>query len=407
MAKDIKIFYSWQSDDVAARKMIHKAIDNVLKDLSKDNPRLKLVTDSRDGKGSEDITEQILLSIRESKLFIGDLTPVVGIDVEKEVKDHPQKRTKLQPNSNVMFEYGYAAGKIGIEHCKQIIGLHPEKGERIEDIPFDIKQRSSILFTVITEPGEEVTNETKKLTGSIKRWLKERLYDILLEESIDEQPVAKVTFGDGSDDITLHPRFEKVFFINPATEIKRPDLPTESASSLAAFTGINAAIAKMSRFNIAPTVKFSVVEKSTNESYCPLRFELVNEGIKTIDDIQVILELPATEGITFRESNVENKGVFITALPSAKQYWISDDGKRLTYKRRTLNPNMRSEVADCWIELPTEEAEIQICCTISSRDNMPVSNTLKLHSQPTYDDKYERSESKAGQTEIRTIIRDE
>ncbi len=407
MAKDIKIFYSWQSDDVVARKMIRTAIDNAMNDLGKNNPRLKLVTDSRDGKGSEDITEQILLSIRESKLFIGDLTPVVDIDVEKEIKNHTQKRTKLQPNSNVMFEYGYAAGKIGIEHCKQIIGLHPERGEQIEDMPFDIKQRSSILFTVITESGEDATNETKKLTGSIKKWIKEHLYDIMLEENIDKQPTAKVTFEDGSEDITLHPRFEQVFFINPETEITRP-VPTEPTLSMAAaYTGLDTAIAKMSEINTVHPVTVSIITKSTNESYCPLRFELINDGIKTIDNIQVLLELPANEEVTFKESNVKSNSILSTRLLSAKPYRISDDGKRLTYKRQTLNPDMRSEVADCWIELPATDAEIQICYTISSRDNLPVSNTLSLHSRPTYDYTYEHSASRAGQTEIRKIIRDE
>ncbi len=407
MTKNIKIFYSWQSDDAVARKMIRKAIDNALKDLSKGNAQLKLITDSRDGKGSEDITAQILLSIRESRLFIGDLTPITAIDVEKEIKNHTQKRTKLQPNSNVMFEYGYAAGKIGIEHCKQIIGLHPERGEQIEDMPFDIKQRSSILFTVLTEPEKDVYDETKRLSDSIKRWLKESLYDIMLEENTADKPAATVTFEDGSNDIELLPRYEKVYFINPITEKESPVHMPKSPLSIAAYTGINAAIAKMSLINTVKPVKISIVKKRTNESYCSLRFNLANEGNKTIDDIQVVLELPATEDVTFKESNVEEIGIFNSSLLTSKQYWISDDGKRLTYRRQTLNPGMCSEVADCWMELPKEDAEIQIHWTVSSRDNLPVSSILNIHSHPNYDIICEQSESRARQTEIRKIVREE
>lgn len=111
----IKLFYSWQSDDKIVRKTIQKAIDKTIKKLNKKGEIFELITDSREGKGSEQISERILQSICDSELFIGDLSPVTSMEAEN-------NRVKLIPNANVMFEYGFAVGKIGIEHCKQIVG---------------------------------------------------------------------------------------------------------------------------------------------------------------------------------------------------------------------------------------------------------------------------------------------
>ena len=48
----IKLFYSWQSDNKIARKTIEKTI----KKLNKSDKIFELITDSREGKGSEQIS---------------------------------------------------------------------------------------------------------------------------------------------------------------------------------------------------------------------------------------------------------------------------------------------------------------------------------------------------------------
>ena len=52
----IKLFYSWQSDNKIARKTIQKAIEKAIKKLNKSDKIFELITDSREGKGSEQIS---------------------------------------------------------------------------------------------------------------------------------------------------------------------------------------------------------------------------------------------------------------------------------------------------------------------------------------------------------------
>lgn len=119
-------------------------------------------------------------------------------------------RVKLIPNANVMFEYGFAAGIIGIGHCKQIVGLHSDIGEKMEDMPFDVNQRSSIIFTIKDEDDEERRKEIERLEKCIGKWLNDRLEDLIVER--DEQPDGKaiVVFENGDNEIELHPHFEQI-----------------------------------------------------------------------------------------------------------------------------------------------------------------------------------------------------
>lgn len=52
----IKLFYSWQRDNKIARKTIQKAIEKTIKKLNKSDKIFELITDSREGKGSEQIS---------------------------------------------------------------------------------------------------------------------------------------------------------------------------------------------------------------------------------------------------------------------------------------------------------------------------------------------------------------
>lgn len=396
----IKLFYSWQSDNKIARKTIQKAIDKTIKKLNKSDKIFEVITDSRQGKGSEQISERILQSICESELFIGDLSPVTSMEVENH-------RVKLIPNANVMFEYGFAAGIIGIEHCKQIVGLHSDIGEKMEDMPFDVNQRSSIIFTIKDEDDEERRKEIERLENCIGKWLNDRLEDLIIERNKQPDGKAIVVFENGDNEIELYPHFEQINYFasySNRQNINSPSLPT--ASVLASITGINSAIANFSNIGrltqmVRPS-DISVVNKRVHDSYEPICLILMNNGAKTMDDVFVELELPTNHEIFFKEGNEEKVCI---SLIEAKGYWISNDCKKITYKCNTLNPGMVAEVVNCWLELPKECLTIPITWSISSRDSLPVSGTLIIHNQPTYDMKYMESDTKDGQSEVREIIR--
>ena len=398
----IKLFYSWQSDNKIARKTIQKAIEKTIKKLNKSDKIFEVITDSREGKGSEQISERILQSICESDLFIGDISPVTSMEAENH-------RVKLIPNANVMFEYGFAAGKIGIEHCKQIVGLQSDIGEKMEDMPFDVNQRSSIIFTIKDEDNEERRKEIERLENCIEKWLNERLEDIITERGKQPDSKAIVAFENGENEIELHPHFEQIKYFSSyhnRQNINPPSLPT--ASVLASITGVNSAIANFSNIDritqMVRPLNISVVNKRVHDSYEPINLILINNGAKTMDDVFVKLELSTDHEVFFKESNEEKVCI---SLIESKGYWISNDCKKITYKCNTLNPGMVAKVVNAWLELPKECLTIPITWSISSRDSLPVSGTLIIHNQPTYDIKYMESDTKDGQSEVREIIRTE
>lgn len=123
-----KIFYSWQSDDETSKKLLDNAI-KIIKDKRKDF----IITEAtKDESGSPNISNKIIEKIEEADVFIGDIS-IIGT-IEK----------KYYPNSNVLYELGYATKVLGEENCIMFFNISKYK---IEDLPFDIKQRRTSIIT--------------------------------------------------------------------------------------------------------------------------------------------------------------------------------------------------------------------------------------------------------------------
>ncbi len=156
-----RIFYSWQSDILAAacRSIIEDAIVSAISQLKSNDATLELCID-RDTlgvAGSPDIGETILSKIEGAHAFISDVT-IVG-----KVAGRPML------NPNVLFELGYAVKTLGWERIVlvQNITFGPPT-----DLPFDIRQRRVVTFesAETVQPGERA-NERKRLASSLERCL--------------------------------------------------------------------------------------------------------------------------------------------------------------------------------------------------------------------------------------------
>jgi hypothetical protein len=145
MAKQLTVFYSWQSDTPAERNrlFIENAIQESLSRLKSDaelekalrDTSIELDRDIKNVAGSPPITDTILKKIEGCAVFIADLT-FVGRSMEGLPSAGGESR--LFPNPNVLIEYGYSLRSHS--HSK-IIGVmntaygKPDK----ESLPFDLR----------------------------------------------------------------------------------------------------------------------------------------------------------------------------------------------------------------------------------------------------------------------------
>ena len=123
------VFYSWQSDRLqnVNRTFIEDCISKAIKRINNELPyHLYLDKDTRNTPGSPNIPEIICQKIDNSFCFIADVTPVL------------YKNGESLPNSNVMFETGYAISSLSDKRVVLISNAHYGK---VESLPFDVKIR--------------------------------------------------------------------------------------------------------------------------------------------------------------------------------------------------------------------------------------------------------------------------
>lgn len=149
------IFYSWQNDldHKTHRNFIEKCIQKALKSVKKE---AHVVVDyDRDTKGlngSPDITTTIFDKIEKSVLFICDVSII-----------NSESNHKKSPNPNVLIELGFAIHKLGWD---RIICLFDSNTGKVEELPFDIRQKRVTVFNPNSE--NEAERITKILTTNIQ-----------------------------------------------------------------------------------------------------------------------------------------------------------------------------------------------------------------------------------------------
>ena len=165
-----KIFWSWQSDTdpKSGRYFILSCIKNAIKSLNEVNKNLdereenftpnidqkyEIDHDTKGAKGSIDINNEILRKIKDCDIFIADVTPII------------KSENKEIPNPNVMLELGYAMGTIGEERV--ILVMNATGGNEIKNLPFDIRNRRIIPYSIAENKDEAAKILTDNLKGAI------------------------------------------------------------------------------------------------------------------------------------------------------------------------------------------------------------------------------------------------
>ncbi|MBD5117440.1 MAG: nucleotide-binding protein [Ruminococcaceae bacterium] len=129
------IFYSWQTDldSKDHKNYIEKCLKAALKKLKTDTMiYMDYDRDTMGLNGSPDITSTLFDKIEKSALFVCDVSII-----------NSSSQGRKTPNPNVLLELGYAAKKLGWD---KVICLFDSNTGKIEDLPFDIRQKRVTPF---------------------------------------------------------------------------------------------------------------------------------------------------------------------------------------------------------------------------------------------------------------------
>lgn len=185
MGHTAKIFWSWQSDysPKTCRHFIRDALADAITQVADeigvdDADRPEIDHDTKGERGMADIAATILNKIADAAVFVADLTPIAQ-----------SPDGKWLPNPNVMIELGWAMHRPGWE---RVIGiLNMASGAKVEDLPFDIRQRRVVTF-VLSETADKPTRAAVR--SKLAKELKDALR-INLEERADDLAAAVQSAG--------------------------------------------------------------------------------------------------------------------------------------------------------------------------------------------------------------------
>lgn len=198
------VFYSWQSDHTKTRYFIEAALRAAIDNLA-ENPDIELAPrfdkDTQGKVGSINIPTTIRKKIDSADVFVADMTLVDKGD-----------SGRAMVNQNVIYELGYAAGKLSDEAT--VVLLNSDLGDK-GLLPFDIAQNRVVDFSL---------NDDKKgvkLTKRLEGILAEHLHDIKEKLDIAQAESAKDKLTQAIEDGKPARRLAETYFTNLYEEINK------------------------------------------------------------------------------------------------------------------------------------------------------------------------------------------
>lgn len=173
----MKIFWSWQSDNSQAsgRYFVRDVLAHIADELSgvegtteaerPDEHPVRLDHDTLDVPGSPHIAETILKKIRNSSVFVADVSPIATTPGGKRV-----------PNPNVILELGYALSNLGSERI--ILVMNSAEGAKLDHLPFDLRHwRGPVTYSLHKDASDETR---QRVFIDLKEQLRARIMPSLL-----------------------------------------------------------------------------------------------------------------------------------------------------------------------------------------------------------------------------------
>ena len=161
------IFYSWQMDAPIStnKEFIRAALDEAVAQINSNlriEPSPRIDSGMDDVAGTPEVATIMFEKIKDSAIFVGDVSLVGSIDRYDDTKKTGTQKTL---NPNVAIEMGYAGALIGWD---RIICVMNEKFGLRKDQPFDVRNRRfPINYTLDPSAAANPEKKTAALMAAV------------------------------------------------------------------------------------------------------------------------------------------------------------------------------------------------------------------------------------------------
>lgn len=383
--REIRLFFSWQSDKEESKKIIQTELQKVTKRLVADGIVLFVDQDTRDRIGTEKIEVSVLQKIRDCDIFIADLTPVAEVNVGKE---DSFKRNKLMPNSNVMYEYGFAVGVKGMNRMIAVANL--QEGELIEQLPFDINHDTIISFNI--EKGKQLS-----LYSLIKRLSEE----VIAEDKGKIKPYECQVFftlnKEHFERIIIQPKYKRIQYVRENnSNIETQSQPATLMSTMDVLSTYVKHINKTGKW-VPPSklVNVTTYSQIIDHSACPMRFTVANIGGYELDNLFLFVKIE-TPNVTFVNDNKEDK---VLGVNLKKTDYVIIEEQRMQCKIGLINPDMMKTTDLIYLVVPHGIDQVNLSWHVQSTRHQQ-DGMMIVDVNPEYVDEVVEDNAKAGTEEI-------
>lgn len=369
MPEQYRLFFSWQNDRKDTKKLIMGALRKVETQLKAECIDLFIDQDTRERVGKRNIDAEVLEKIRKCDIFVADLTPVITYQPPADSHDLP----KHMPNSNVMYEYGYALHAKGENHMIVLASLNKEENEHIEYMPFDINHDTITLFT-----------DENSLHG-FYGWIKKIIEDVDREraETLPQYACTLLFQTDEgiTDEITIKPKYKRIWYTAKDHHIAQPRETGTSSIMKALNKPLSVQQVLLSNIRVpAQMVTAKVISKSTNYSFVPIHLIFINQGTEALDNLKIRIKASDSR-VLFDETNEKHQ----LAIPHLKSRYDTFADKEGIFQRSdTLNPHDSIIFDDVFVHAPHDIGSFHLEWTLSSRA-FRYEGKLTVHLEPDYE----------------------
>ena len=381
-----RLFFSWQNDRKDTKVIINAALKKAKNKLKVEGVDLFIDQDTRERVGMRNIDAEVLEKIHKCDIFVADLTPVITYIPSQDSLDLP----KHMPNSNVMYEYGYALHAKGENRMIVLASLDKTENEHIEYMPFDINHDTITLFT------------DEDSLGGLTDWIRKIIVDVDQERAAYVPQYACTllfrTEEDFSDEITIHPRYKRICYIAKSRSASSTAtlVPQYSIAEVVS-NSFKLQEALLNRLNVVPTSSISVkvIHKTTNLSYVPIQLVFVNQGSEALDNLHISIKA-SDDRVKFDDTNVDEKWGF-PRVKSSNSTFASDDG--ISQNATTLNPQASVKFEEVFVHAPHDIESFKLIWQLSSR-TYQANGKLIIHVESDYESDLIENDELAGTEKV-------
>lgn len=266
----------------------------------------------------------------------------------------------------------------------------------------DDENRRQGLFSIDIKSWQDIIDLLERNKSVLNTYL-----DIVAEDY-----AVAITFDDGSGVTTIRPRYSHITYREPVSKAKvqvtdQPQQDMMKAVFGDISTRLQYIVSAANKIN-EPLEKIKVVRGhvETNHAYCPLKFQMVNQGRSPIDDYKVIFYFNNNQ-VSFAETNVEKRMsmpeiTFGNALSNISMH----DGEGISMYGASLIPGDVIYTDDFFVHLPIGVQEVNIDWKLLSR-HYSEKGTLRIIVEDEIQYDYEYSKARAGEEEMVDFVEKE